>query len=462
MDTFGSIKTISDSKIESPLSRFLNLLKYAHIQVDISSNLERLKFLFIKIIHTNDREDTNIALRAIRSLFSETLFKCDLESEESDSFTGIIGDVSNCTSTEISSSDYRNNSQIYDANSEEKPISLVNKMSLCNKNIFVPFDQRMQAYQIINQNRLFFISDEVIFKILVDLLSYSYCQYNVLVILWQISFFRNTHRFFNPLIDKFICLIKEGRESVKVLRVCFYILINLISAQGLDDMCLLDRLRESEIFFLKSENELNNKLTDQKERKKEFISNDNKSSNFFISIVKCNEILNEINQIKDLKNLTILFSVNTHKNDRLPKISSMHDEEYCHALFNLKNLLESKLKRTSSITNYLKELFSGSLEKAPYHFSDSFWCSNTVILSEMKIEIIRALKKYLQNGKMVDQLVAANDIYNLARTIPECIKIIERIGVKDVLIQLSESRNVELRFWVLKSLSVVIYDEILS
>merc|ERR1711915_807209 len=104
---------------------------------------------------------------------------------------------------------------------------------------------------------------------------------------------------------------------------------------------------------------------------------------------------------------------------KISKKSKKKDEEFYFAILNLKFLLEKKLKKTSSITNYLKELFSGKLEKSPYHFSYNFWLNNLLILQKKKIEIIRALKKYLKFGKTSDKLIAANDIYNFAKFVPE-------------------------------------------
>lgn len=325
-----------------------------------SHDLEEIKNDFIKILEESNREKTNEILRTIRVLFTEEIPKKQNE-------------------IKIEQNEIKN----------ENPIISESNPFLSNE------------YLKIKKNRFIFISDNRIQRIIYELLSFNYSQYNILKILWQISYSENVHIFFGNFLNKIIFIIKNEKENVSILRICIFILINLLTIKK------------------------------------------NKENQFFISIVNCSEILADLDKMNG----------NTYHR-------VYQDIEFIDSKIYLKKILENIIKKTSCIQNYLKEIFSGNLEKAPYHYNDSFWCTNVNVLHKKRKEIIRALKRYLSSN-LNNQLVAANDIYKMAKNVPESIEIIEKVGIKDDLIMLSECNNSELKFWALKCLTAVICEEII-
>lgn len=125
----------------------------------------------------------------------------------------------------------------------------------------------------------------------------------------------------------------------------------------------------------------------------------------------------------------------------------------------IKNVLTVFIKNTSGIDNYFDELFSGKLEENPYHFNDTFWEGNIEKLLENKIEVVKALKKYLRCGNLTAVYVAANDIYRFVKVAPEVRIYIEKYGIKDDLFQLVNSKDPDIRFHSIQALSGCIFSE---
>lgn len=363
--------------------------------------------------------------------------------------------------------------------------NIFKSVSLSNLSLDLPSGLNLKdPYSVIEYNRLIIISDGQILVQLIDLLDYLYCQYNVLIILWQISFTAQAHRYFNKIVNKLIDIVKREKDSISKLRLCFFIMVNLLKMNKQDNSTCYGA----------------NACLEQ---------DSNLGHSFFISTVKCSELLKEINKLEELRNYisgkkshcsatnsssqnkehlnksvisdrklglnsTIPNPSNkTLENNEIVTIKSVKDsfyqsnidEEFIKAISTVKNLLEGRITRTGSFTNYLRELFSGVLEKSPYHFNDAFFCVNTLKIYDLRNSIIRALLKYLKYGNVQDKLIAVYDLYHIARNIPLTIGVMERNGIKKELIRLcaiDEFSNTELRVGVLKCLAVVIHKQVIS
>ena len=78
---------------------------------------------------------------------------------------------------------------------------------------------------------------------------------------------------------------------------------------------------------------------------------------------------------------------------------------------------------------------------------------------ENKIEIVKALKKYLRSTNLTAVCVSANDIYRFVKAAPEVRIYIEKYGVKDDLFHLVTSKDPDIRFHSIQALSGCIFSE---
>lgn len=125
----------------------------------------------------------------------------------------------------------------------------------------------------------------------------------------------------------------------------------------------------------------------------------------------------------------------------------------------LKRELKVKLKNTSHLDSFYMELFNGKLEESPFHYSDKFWEGNCANLLENKVEIIKAIKKYLKCSNITKVCVSANDIFRFVRVAPEIYSLIEKYGVKEDLVDLTGSDNEDVRFYAIQALTCCIFSE---
>lgn len=123
------------------------------------------------------------------------------------------------------------------------------------------------------------------------------------------------------------------------------------------------------------------------------------------------------------------------------------------------DVLLHHLNTSSNIDSYFKELFGGKLEEAPYHYSNSFWENNLVILLANKSEIIKAIKRHLKSNNNTYVCVAANDLYRFVRVAPEIRVSVEKYGVKDDLFFLLNNSNTDIKYYCIQALSFCICGE---
>ncbi|KAM0678752.1 V-type proton ATPase subunit H [Binucleata daphniae] len=135
------------------------------------------------------------------------------------------------------------------------------------------------------------------------------------------------------------------------------------------------------------------------------------------------------------------------------------DEEMTQDMIYMKNKIGAILKKTKLIDIYFEELFGGKLEKSPFHYTDTFWETNMTVLSENKVEIVKALKKYIKSTNNTLVCIACNDLYRLNKVLPETYTSIQKYGIKDDLFVLTHSDNEDVRFNAIQALSGCILGE---
>ncbi|KAM0675836.1 hypothetical protein GVAV_000611 [Gurleya vavrai] len=138
------------------------------------------------------------------------------------------------------------------------------------------------------------------------------------------------------------------------------------------------------------------------------------------------------------------------------------DEEMIADMKFIKKSIESNLKNAKLIDIYFDELFGGKLEKAQYHYNDSFWEMNQQALIDNKTEIIKAIKKYLKASKISWVCIAANDLHMLMKVAPEISDCVKKYGIKEDLFELTHSDNEDIRFSAIQTLSTCISSEWIS
>ncbi|KAG0418642.1 V-type proton ATPase subunit H, partial [Dictyocoela roeselum] len=135
------------------------------------------------------------------------------------------------------------------------------------------------------------------------------------------------------------------------------------------------------------------------------------------------------------------------------------DKEFLENIDWVFSELRTFVKNTSSIQNYLKEVFTGKLEDSPYHYDDKFWELNVSTLQENKIEILKAMKKYLKGTNNKAICLAANDIHRFLKVFPDAHYTIEKLGLKNDLFELSMSSNENIRFHAVQTLATCVFAE---
>lgn len=287
---------------------------------------------------------------------------------------------------------------------------------------FIPLKDREDNYKIIETNRRMFINTKESREILIKSLGSVELQYNALIILWLISYSKTDH--FEEVLE-FLMIFLKNKEQKKMVRVSVFILSNMIKNE------------------------------------------------FFFSLVSCNDILVLLNNFMAIDKESIKNSdekrrdggkirpgnYNKGPERSLGSKDSFLDHECKSHVDYVIRVLKSKLVKTSSLQNYLKELFSGNLENTPYHFSDLFWSINSDQLKHFAVQIIRAIKLYFKSGSALSKSVAANDLFRFVKVCPEVVKLVNMFDLKKELVGMCESSNDEVRFYALKSLSVCIFEE---
>ncbi|ADM11953.1 vacuolar H+-ATPase V1 sector subunit H [Encephalitozoon intestinalis ATCC 50506] len=111
------------------------------------------------------------------------------------------------------------------------------------------------------------------------------------------------------------------------------------------------------------------------------------------------------------------------------------------------------------IRNYLNELFSGRFEDSEYHHKEDFWSTNLDMLMKNKVEIVKVLKKYLKSNNPSWVCLACSDIFQLVKVSPEINTVLNKYQVKEILFNLINSENDDIRFHAIQALYTCISSE---
>jgi V-type H+-transporting ATPase subunit H len=99
---------------------------------------------------------------------------------------------------------------------------------------------------------------------------------------------------------------------------------------------------------------------------------------------------------------------------------------------------------------YEAEVKSGRLEWSPTHQSDAFWKINGSRLNDKDHEIVRILSKILVTSTDPTTLaVAASDIGQYVKYIPDGKKLVQEIGAKTRIMELMTNPNADVRYQAL-------------
>lgn len=137
----------------------------------------------------------------------------------------------------------------------------------------------------------------------------------------------------------------------------------------------------------------------------------------------------------------------------------INDEELHRYTESLKRHLVEMQKKGTLVENYFSELFENRLDESACHFDSGFWTTNAAALMAKKVEIIKALKKYLRSHNTKFICLAANDIHMLLKHVPDVFYYVERLKIKDDLVELSMSDDNDVKFYAVKALATCIFTE---
>ncbi|KAG5860444.1 vacuolar H+-ATPase V1 sector subunit H [Encephalitozoon hellem] len=134
------------------------------------------------------------------------------------------------------------------------------------------------------------------------------------------------------------------------------------------------------------------------------------------------------------------------------------DEELVQDLEKVSSRITQNTKKFC-IRNYLNELFSGRFEDSEYHHKEDFWSTNLNMLMKNKVEIVKVLKKYLKSSNPSWVCLACSDIFQLVKASPEINAVLNKYQVKEVLFNLINSDNDDIRFHAIQTLYTCISSE---
>ncbi|KAM7302446.1 V-type proton ATPase subunit H [Ixodes scapularis] len=113
----------------------------------------------------------------------------------------------------------------------------------------------------------------------------------------------------------------------------------------------------------------------------------------------------------------------------------------------LEERLNTSVQDMSSFDEYATEIKSGRLEWGPVHSSEKFWRENADKLNEKNYELLKILVHLLESSK--DPLVlsvAAHDVGEYVRYYPRGKQVIEKLGGKQLVMQLLSHEDPNVRY----------------
>ncbi|ELP93829.1 vacuolar ATP synthase subunit H, putative [Entamoeba invadens IP1] len=129
------------------------------------------------------------------------------------------------------------------------------------------------------------------------------------------------------------------------------------------------------------------------------------------------------------------------------KTRTYTDADIKDLLEEIGQVIEKKVTETTSIQCYLDELKSNTMRWSPMHRSEQFWVENVTAFEGDNWALVRKLKNVI-NDKSADPVcvsVACFDLGEVARYHPLGRKVMNDLGVKMDLLQLTTSDNAEIK-----------------
>ncbi|XP_077966208.1 V-type proton ATPase subunit H-like isoform X2 [Styela clava] len=109
--------------------------------------------------------------------------------------------------------------------------------------------------------------------------------------------------------------------------------------------------------------------------------------------------------------------------------------------------LASCLQDLSSFDEYSSEIKSGRLEWSPVHKSEKFWRENAIRLNEKNHELLKILTNLMETSQEAQILaVATHDIGEYVRHYPRGKKIIDQLGIKQMVMQLLGHEDSQVKY----------------
>lgn len=143
--------------------------------------------------------------------------------------------------------------------------------------------------------------------------------------------------------------------------------------------------------------------------------------------------------------------------DDLLKITE--DFELKEDLRRLKEQVEMVNTRGNTLENFYSEMFRNELKDSFCHNDVNFWIKNRKSLITKRVEIVKALKKYLKSQNPEFIRLAAVDVHMLVKHIPDFWFYFNKFGVKDDLFELCTSSDEDVKFYSLQALTTCIFAE---
>uniref|UniRef100_H2Y8C4 V-type proton ATPase subunit H n=1 Tax=Ciona savignyi TaxID=51511 RepID=H2Y8C4_CIOSA len=123
------------------------------------------------------------------------------------------------------------------------------------------------------------------------------------------------------------------------------------------------------------------------------------------------------------------------------------DDDITSDIEYLSNHLGECLLDLSSFDEYSSEVKSGRLEWSPVHKSEKFWRENCTRLNERNYELLKILTSLLETSQEGEILaVATHDIGEYVRHYPRGKKVIEQLGIKQLVMQLLCHENSQVKY----------------
>ncbi|KAF2804823.1 vacuolar ATP synthase-like protein subunit H [Mytilinidion resinicola] len=141
----------------------------------------------------------------------------------------------------------------------------------------------------------------------------------------------------------------------------------------------------------------------------------------------------------------------------LTNIQGRHlsDPDAVEDLKSLIDMLDEYTKTQTTFDEYAAELHSGHLRWSPPHRNPTFWAENARrILEENKGELPRKLAEILSKGWESDKQVLAigcNDVACLVKEVPEKRAMLEKLGLKDRVMELMQEADETVRWESLRA-----------